>query len=117
MLKSIKNIPLDSLAQLSRKDMEADLINSRVGIEAVKRYNQRPYSLNPPLINKYSADTQLLNKLDLSEQKARLANEQSGILTCQKYNEFKGILQPNSSPPSPNLASSEMSLHPSIEEK
>ncbi len=35
MPKSIKNIPLDSLAEMSRKDMRADLINNRMGIEAV----------------------------------------------------------------------------------
>ncbi len=88
-----------------------------MGIEAVKRYKKRPYSLNP--------DTNLLNKLDLSEQKARLANEQSGILACQRYNEFKGIIpnistgivQPNASPPSANLASNQLPLPPSIEEK
>ncbi len=85
MPKSIKNIPLDYLAELSRKDMRADGINNRMGIEAVKRYNKRPYSVNPPLINKYSADTELLNKLDKSELKARLSNEQSGILACQRY--------------------------------
>jgi hypothetical protein len=103
--------------------MKADAINERRGITAAIKYNKKPvstYKINYKPT--YSKNEELMNRLDQSELKARIANEQSGLMAAQKFNEYKGIVEPTVTPSNlivtPNLVHKGLQPLPdSIEER
>ena len=119
----VKHISFDELAESSRRDMKADAINERRGITAAIKYNKKPvstYKINYKPT--YSKNEELMNRLDQSELKARIANEQSGLMAAQKFNEYKGIVTPTVTPSNlivtPNLVHKGLQPLPdSIEER